>query len=83
MLKIIRLRYTSLSQDAKYSQNNLREVFDDITRNDPNAADISFVECESLMYRARRTLQPKIPLTAPEFCDMLLRSTLRIITNFR
>ena len=60
---------------AKYSQTNLREVFDDTTRNEPYAADISFVECESSMYRARRTLQPKIPFTAPEFCDMLVAST--------
>ena len=50
-------------------------MFDDATRNDPCAADISFVQCESSMYRARRTLQPKIPLTATEFCDMLVTST--------
>ena len=60
---------------AKHSQTNLRMVFDDITRNDPCAGDISFVECESSMYRARRTLQPKIPPTASEFCDMLATST--------
>ena len=38
---------------AKYSQINLREVFDDTTRNDPHAADISFVECESSMCRVK------------------------------
>ena len=56
---------------AKQSQNNLRKVFDDATRIDPSAREISFTECESAMYRSRRTLQPKIPLTASEFCGML------------
>ena len=56
-------------------QTNLRKVFDDATRNEPCAADISFVECESSMYRARRTLQPKTTLTANKFFDMLMTST--------
>ena len=67
---------------AKYSQTNLREVFDDTTRNDPYAADISFVKCELSMYRARRTLQPKIPFTATEFCDMLVTSTFKDYYKF-
>ena len=46
-------------------------VFDDVTRRDPGACHISFPECESSMYRARRMIQPKIPLTANEFIDML------------
>ena len=49
---------------AKQSQNNLRKVVDDATRIDPSAREISFTECESAMYRSRRTLQTKIPLTA-------------------
>ena len=49
----------------------LREVFDDVTRNDLCAREISFAECESSMYRARRKTQPKIPLTVSEFVDML------------
>ena len=67
---------------AKHSQTNLREVFDDATRNDPHAADISFVECESVMYRARRTLQPKIPSSAAEFCEMLATSTFKDYYKF-
>ena len=51
--------------------SSLRQVFDDVTRNNPCARDVSFAECESAMYRARRTCQPKIPLTAAEFLDML------------
>ena len=67
---------------AKNSQTNLRKVFDDVTRTDPCAADISFAECESSMYRAR-TLQPKILLTATEFCNMLLASTLKDHLKYR
>ena len=54
---------------VKITQINLRKVFIDVTRNDPSACDISFRECESSLYRARRTLQPKIPHTAEEFCE--------------
>ena len=56
---------------AKHSQYNLRRIFDDTTRNNPSACDISFTEIESLMYRARMILQPKIPVNASEFCEML------------
>ena len=35
------------------------------------------------MYRARRTLQPKIPLTATEFCNMLLASTFKDHFKYR
>ena len=56
---------------AKYSQSNPRQIFDDVTRNDPFASEVSFREVESSMYHARRMLQPKIPPTASEFCAML------------
>ena len=56
---------------AKHTQTNLRKVFDDATRTDPSAHDVSFAECEAAMYRARRTLQPKIPQSASEFSEML------------
>ena len=49
---------------TKNSQTNLRKVFEDVTRNDPYACDVSFTECESSLYCARRTLQPKIPNSA-------------------
>ena len=60
---------------SKSSQSNLRQIFNDVTRNDPSACDISFPQCESSMYRARRKLQPIIPLTASEFCDLLPTTT--------
>ena len=37
---------------ATKSQTNLRQVFDDATRNDPCACEVAFIECESAMYRA-------------------------------
>ena len=39
--------------------SSLRNVFDDITRNNPCARDISFAECESAMYRARINFSTK------------------------
>ena len=52
---------------AKSSQDNLRKVFDDVTREDPATCEVSFKECESSMYRSRRITQPIIPNTAFEF----------------
>ena len=61
---------------ARKSQTSLRRIFDDVTRHDPCASDVSFNECESSLYRARRKLHPKIPLSAPEFVEMLPTTTL-------
>ena len=46
---------------ARSSQDSLRKIFDDITRDDPAGSSVSFPKCESSMYRSRRMLQPKIP----------------------
>ena len=62
---------TECKNNTKNSKRNIRKVFDDRTRMDPHACEISFRECESAMYRARRTIQPIIPLNAQEFSDML------------
>ena len=67
---------------AKHTQTNLRKVFDDATRTDPSAHDISFAECEAAMYRARKTLQPKIPQSAYEFSEMLSSTHLGIYNKF-
>ena len=72
---------TKCKSVAKNSQTNLRMVFDDVTRRDPGACHISFPECESSMYRARRMIQPKIPLTANEFIDML--TTTQYMEHFK
>ena len=47
---------TKCKNNTKNSQTNIRKVFDDTTRMDPHACEISFRECESAMYRARRTI---------------------------
>ena len=56
---------------AIYSQTNLWHVFDDTTRCDPCACEVTFPGCESAMYRARKKLQPKVPSDSVEFCEML------------
>ena len=48
---------TKCKKTAMHSQTNLRHVFDDTTRGDPSAREVTFSECESAMYRARRRLQ--------------------------
>ena len=56
---------------ANNSRDNLRDLFNDITRSNPSAHKVTFKECESLMFRARRTSQPKIPKSAVEFCEQI------------
>ena len=51
-------------QAAKSSGENLRKIFNDVTRRDVRGRAITFAKCESVMYRARRQLQPKIPETS-------------------
>ena len=41
---------------ARKSQTNLRKVFDDVTRDDPRACEISLSECESTMFRVGKTV---------------------------
>ena len=55
---------------ARGSQNSLRKIFNDETRTHPFACEISFNECVSAMYRARRKSQPMVPLNAVEFSEM-------------
>lgn len=50
---------------------NIVKIFNDVTPEDPAACEISFKECESLMYRSRRISQPIIPATALDFSEML------------
>ena len=50
---------------AGSSKDNLREVFNDVTH------QITFKECESLIYRARCNSLPRIPKSVIEFCAKL------------
>ena len=45
-------------------QGRIRKICNDVTRKDPKERTVTFVKCESLMYLARRQLQPKIPQTS-------------------
>ena len=56
---------------ANSNGDNIREIFNEVTRTDPAAHQITFKECESLMYRARCASQPKIPMSVSEFCEMI------------
>ena len=49
---------------AKNSTTSLRQLFDETTRYQTSANDISFESCESIMYRSRRETQPRIPKSA-------------------
>ena len=66
---------------ASTSHGNLRDLFNDVTRSDPVAHRITFKECESLMFRARRSSQPTIPKSAIAFCEQL--PTTNFAMNFR
>ena len=67
----VNLIKTKCKRIAQTSQHNLREIFNDITRSDPSGTQVTFKECESSMFRARKLLQPKIPASASEFCQQL------------
>ena len=66
---------TTCKKRAQTTRDSLRKIFDDETRTNPFACEISFNECESSMYRSRRKLQPRIPLTASEFLILLPESS--------
>ena len=68
---VLQLKTKCKTVAKQLKTSSLRNVFDDITRNSLCARDISFAECESAMYRARKTSQPKIPRTAIELLEML------------
>ena len=60
---------------ARSSQDSLRRIFDDITRDDKAGSSVSFPRCESAMYRSRRMSQPKIPTNAIEFSEIVSTTT--------
>ena len=47
-----------MQEYCKSSKEILRKIFDDLTREDPAACEITFKGCESSMYRSRKSLQP-------------------------
>ena len=69
---------TKCKRIAQTSQHNLRQIFNDITRSDPSASQVTFKECESSMFRSRKILQPMIPQSAAEFCEVLPTTTFAV-----
>ena len=49
---------TKCKRSAQCLSDGLRHVFNEVTRSDSSASDISFNEIESAMFRSRRMLQP-------------------------
>ena len=68
--------------EANNSTTSLRAVFNDTPRGEQSAEDISFKSCESIMYRARRETQPKIPKSALEF-STIIKDCLAFNQNFK
>ena len=66
---------TKIKRKAMNSRDNLRQIFDEVTRSDPAGYLVTFRECESSMFRARKSLHPKIPQSASEFCKQLPATT--------
>ena len=57
-------------------------MFNDTTRGEQSAEDISFKSCESIMYSARRETQPKIAKFALEFFT-IIKDCLAFNQNFK
>ncbi|KAI6650563.1 hypothetical protein LOD99_7613 [Oopsacas minuta] len=79
--KTIVLKYMQLKQcktTSQTSQHNLRHIFNDVTRSNPSASQVTFKECESSMFRTRKILQPMIPQSASEFSEVLPTTTFAV-----
>ena len=63
---------------ARSSRDRLSKVFKQIVRVDPNAASVSYKNLETSMYRARREIEPPIPGSPVEFCQLIPSSKLGI-----
>ena len=64
-----------LRAKCKTAANNstiaLRQLFDETTGHKLSTDEITFKSCESIMYRARRESQPRIPKSAFEFSTII------------
>ncbi|KAI6654464.1 hypothetical protein LOD99_860 [Oopsacas minuta] len=69
---------TKCKTTSQTSQHNLRHIFNDVTRSNPSASQVTFKECESSMFRARKILQPMIPQSASEFSEVLPTTTFAV-----
>ena len=67
--------------ESRHSRESLSIVFRDTTRTHPAAPYFSYKNIESAMYRARREVEPPIPVSAGEFIKEIL--TTFFILNYR
>ncbi len=51
--------------------SSLRDKFNELTRQDPNGAKVSFTKMASIMYKRQRLSTPKVPQTPNDFVDLL------------
>lgn len=66
---------------SSLSRESLSIVFRDTTRNHPSAIHFSYKNIESAMYRARREVEPPIPVSAVEFTQTISSTILNV--NYR
>jgi hypothetical protein len=67
-----KLEITSkLKSASEGSSQRLREIFNDVTRNDPQGHLVGFGTVESTMYRRRRGTQPNLPTSVPDAVAVL------------
>ena len=59
---------------ARSSRDRLSKVFKQVVRGDPAAVSISCKNLETAMYRARREIEPHIPGSPAEFCQLIQSS---------
>ena len=64
----------SIKRKAEVSTANLREIFNETCRESDGASSVTFRSLGSSMYKRRRTLQPKLPVSVQEF-DILLQES--------
>ena len=64
----------SIKRKAEVSTASLREIFNETCRESDGASSVTFRSLGSSMYKRRRTLQPKLPVSVQEF-DILLKES--------
>ena len=66
---------------SQTSQHNLWQIFDNVTRSNPSASEVTFKERDSSMFRTRKGLYLNIPASALEFSHLL--TTTKFAVKFK
>ena len=56
---------------ARTLRDRLSQVFKQVVRDNPAAASVSYKNLETAMYRTRREIEPPIPGSPAEFCQLI------------